>query len=108
MISAADSLPVIRQALLENRILWKKHALERMMERGISRKAVKRAVLDGAVIESYPDHYPVPSLLIAVLEPEPLHVVLAWDVKQRQCYIITAYQPDLDHFEPDFVTRRKI
>jgi len=32
------------------RILWKKHALERMMERGISRAQVKQAISQGSII----------------------------------------------------------
>lgn len=104
MTQTADYLRAVRQALSEGRILWKKHTLERMMERGISREAVKQAVLEGAVIENYPDDYPFPTLLIAIREPEPLHVVLAWNAMLRQCHIITAYRPDLEHFEADFIS----
>nr|VFJ97000.1 MAG: protein of unknown function (DUF4258) [Candidatus Kentron sp. LFY]VFK00511.1 MAG: protein of unknown function (DUF4258) [Candidatus Kentron sp. LFY] len=99
-------LPDIRRALIQGRMFWKKHALERMMERNISRHAVKQAILDGEIIEEYPADYPIPSMLMAVLEPEPLHVVLAWDGKRKTCHIITVYRPDLQYFEPDLVSRR--
>ncbi len=72
-------LPAIRRAIADGRVLWKKHALERMLERGISRQQVKQAVTTGGIIEQYPDDYPIPSLLMVVMKPEPLHVVLAWD-----------------------------
>ncbi|MEA3274298.1 MAG: DUF4258 domain-containing protein [Pseudomonadota bacterium] len=101
-----QTLTAIRAAVKEGRILWKRHALERMLERGISRTMVKRAILDGQVIETYPDDYPTPSLLICYLEPEPLHVVLAWDADGEDCHLVTAYRPDLEHFEPGFVRRR--
>jgi hypothetical protein len=68
-------------------------------------KKIKQAILDGQVIESYPDDYPLPSLLLCSLEPEPLHVVLAWNIGSGECHIITAYRPDLEHFEPGFVRR---
>ena len=67
---------------------------------------MKQTIVGGQVIETYPDDYPVPSLLICVLKPEPLHVLLAWDKKLGECHIITAYRPDLEHFEADFVHRR--
>jgi len=35
-------------------IEWHRHALERMMERGISRREVKDVLLTGEVIEEYP------------------------------------------------------
>ncbi|MBT8421388.1 MAG: DUF4258 domain-containing protein [Gammaproteobacteria bacterium] len=102
----AIHLPDIHQALLEGKTFWKKHALERMVERDISRDAVKQAILCGHIIERYPTDHPVPSVLIAVLEPEPLHVVLAWDEKRRECHIITVYRPDIQYFELDFITRK--
>lgn len=88
------------------RMLWKKHALERMIERGISRSHVKQAILQGSVIEYYPDDYPIPSLLLASLQPKPLHVVVAYDSEALQCHVITAYHPDLAHFQADLITRR--
>jgi hypothetical protein len=96
----------ICDAVNAGRVLWKKHALERMLERSISRNQVKNAMLQGAIIENYPDDNPIPGLLLAVNQPEALHVVLAYDATNEQCHIITAYRPDLTHFEVDLITRR--
>jgi hypothetical protein len=63
--------------------------------------------MNGEVIEVYPTDRPYPSCLILHLEPEPVHVVAAADPAARICHVITAYRPDLEHFEPDFRTRRK-
>ncbi len=76
------------------------------MERGISRTQVKQAILQGRIIEYYPDDYPIPSVLLATLQPNPLHVVVAYDADTLQCHIITAYHPDLAHFQADLTTRR--
>ena len=95
----------IQSAISEGNVLWKKHALERMMERGISRSRVKQAVLECNIIENYPNDYPVPSFLIATLIPDPLHVVASYDVSNGILYVITVYEPDLIHFESDYVTR---
>ena len=67
---------------------------------------LKSAILHGAIIENYPDDHPIPSILLAVNQPEALHVVLAYDAASEQCHIITAYRPDLTHFELDLITRR--
>ena len=37
----------------------------------------------------------------------PLHVVAAFDEEQGKVYVITAYEPSLEIFEPDFRTKRK-
>jgi len=88
-------------------IVWKKHALVRMMERGISREWVRQAILTGKVIEDYQFDKPFPSYLICSLSPDPLHVVTSYDEQNDRLYVITVYQPDLEHFESDYITRRK-
>jgi hypothetical protein len=40
-------------------------------------------------------------------ETEPMQVVVATDPAARICHVITAYRPDLEHFEADFKSRRK-
>lgn len=103
---SAVMLDAIQNAVNSGQILWKKHTLERMLERGISRHQVKLALLNGQLIESYPDDYPIPSVLLAAFLPEPLHVVVAFDELSRQCHVITAYRPDLNYFNADLITRR--
>lgn len=89
-------------------IVWRKHALQRIMERQIVRADVKKAITEGAVIETYTSDTPFPSLLIShVNYGSPLHVVVAVDQENSICYIITAYVPDEKYFESDFMTRRK-
>lgn len=97
----------LKTAIENGRIEWQKHALERMMERGVSREIVKSVLLTGEVIEDYPDDKPYPSaLFIGWHESEPFHVVSAFDSESGFCFIITAYKPDLEHFESDYKTRR--
>jgi hypothetical protein len=98
----------LRTAIGNGYIEWQRHALERMMERGISREAVKEILMNGIIIEDYPEDKPYPSaLFLGKIKGEPLHVVTAFDSSTGWCFIITAYRPDLEHFEPDFKTRRQ-
>jgi hypothetical protein len=94
--------------VIENRrIEWQRHALERMFERDISRQDVFHVLLTGEEIEDYSDDKPFPSaLLFGWKGNEPIHVVVALDSIGQQGYIITVYRPDLEHFNPDFRTRR--
>lgn len=85
--------------------IWRKHALERMLQRNISRNEVIHCALEGEEIESYSDDTPYPSSLILEIGEQPLHVVLAID--DEICYIITAYRPNSDEFEKDYKTRKK-
>ena len=91
-----------------NSIVWRRHALERMLERGISRAAVKQVIANAQVIEVYENDQPFPSqLLYAMVENIPLHAVVAYDITAKECYVVTAYSPTLEHFEYDFITRKK-
>ena len=99
---------IIKEIMSTGIVIWQKHALQRMMERRISRADVKKAIIDGFIIESYTNDKPLPSVLIAYVSPEKsLHAVTAFDVENKTCYVITAYYPDVNYFENDFITRRK-
>ena len=99
-------LEKISISIKEDKISWKKHALIRMFERGISRKEVKYAILNGEIIENYLDDYSFPSVLIAYVpeDDRPLHVVMAHS--DSYCYIITAYEPNNKRFEDNLKNRR--
>ena len=94
-------------AVRNGRIEWQIHALERMMKRGISTQIVKQVLLEGEMIEDYPDDKPFPTaLFLGWFQGEPFHVVTALDSLSGYCFVITVYRPDLNHFEPDYKTRR--
>ncbi len=79
-----------------------------MMERGITRDEVKRVLLEGELIEDYPEDKPFQSgLFLGWIDGKPLHVVASIDTQNKCCFIITVYRPDLEHFEQDYRTRKK-
>lgn len=101
-------LEAMRFAVQRGRIEWNRHALEKMAERGIIREEVKSVLLHGERIENYPKDYPLPSaLFLGRPNHRPLHVVAAFHAASGMAFIITAYEPDLDHFASDLKTRRK-
>jgi hypothetical protein len=90
-------------------IIFSQHAVQRMFERGIRTDAIRSVIESGEVIGDYPDDQPFPScLFLGLFEGKPIHVVIAIDTVSQQCYIITAYVPDLDIWHPDFRTKRLI
>jgi Domain of unknown function (DUF4258) len=98
----------LRAAARQERLEWQRHALERMVERGITRAEVREVLLGGERIEDYPGDRPLPSgLFLSWARGRPLHVVDAFDMANRTVAIITTYEPTLEYFEADFRTRRK-
>lgn len=69
------------------------HAAIRSKERGITTRDMEAAILNGEVIEEYPDDKPFPSCLICGHTPDgqPLHVVCSLAPVSD---IITFYFPD--------------
>jgi hypothetical protein len=89
------------------RLVFSGHAVRRMFERSIGRDEVAAVVASGEVISEYSDDTPFPSvLLLYIVGGRPLHVVVAEDAASGTCYIVTAYPPDLELWNPDFKTRR--
>src|SRR3990172_7215529 len=100
-------IAALRKAVRKGRIEWRKHALQRLAERGIPQKDVWEVLQSGERIEDYPDDTPYPSaLFLGFVAYKPLHAVATFDKINQISYIITAYEPSLEVFEKDYKTRR--
>ncbi len=96
------------QSLVKKRhVIWRRHALERLLERGLTRSKIFDALTTGELIEDYSADRHIPSGLVLGWQGNcPIHVVVARE-DDDSLAIITAYEPTLEHFETDFRTRRK-
>lgn len=83
------------------------HAAKRLEQRGITIKDITSCILSGEIIEQYPTDYPFPSCLILGLSVnrQYIHVVVGSDLETL--WIITAYLPDSQKWEPDLKTRKE-
>jgi hypothetical protein len=80
-----------------------------MILRNIKREEVEELLQSAEVIENYPLDFPFPSKLIfKMINNRPLHAVVAFSETDKLGIIVTLYEPDELHFEPDFKTRRKV
>ena len=88
----------LRKLCIPKNIRITLHAAKRLEQRRIFLKDVIACIMNGEIIEQYPDDYPYPSCLILgmSIEDKYLHVVL-----------ITAYFPSFDKWESDFKTRKE-
>lgn len=87
-------------------MVYRKHAIIRMFERGIRDEDIRSVLLSGEVIADYPNDTPYPSrLILGWVEKRPIHVLSA-QTEDNQTIIITAYHPDHKLWESDF--KRKL
>ena len=100
------TLDDIRKICSDDNIILSSHTKNRFIERNISYKDVYTAILNGEIIEEYPDDTPFPSCLIcAQTDSGYIHTVISTD--NTYIYIITAYRPSLDKWEKGFRSRKR-
>jgi len=96
----------LRKLCSEYKIKWTIHVLKRIRERKLTIEMAVNAVMNGDIIEQYPDDKPFPSCLILQIGyNKPIHVVVSTD--GEHVYFITAYAPNLIEWEDDYKTRRR-
>ncbi|MDD1736610.1 MAG: DUF4258 domain-containing protein [Methanothrix sp.] len=85
----------IQNQVLQEQFEITAHARERMAERGISTEDLIRLIINGEIIEDYPDDFPYPSaLILGYIMGAPIHIVAA---KGRNLVkIVTVYRADED------------
>jgi hypothetical protein len=82
------------------------HAFLRFRERKIIVKDVINAILNGEIIEQYPDDHPFPSCLVLGLSTKSLHLHIVCGIGGNKLWVITAYFPALESWENDYKTRK--
>ena len=90
------NLSKIRAAAKSDRTEWRRHALLRATERGITLEQALQVILEGEIIEEYPHAKPYPAcLMMAMIEPgKPLYVSVAYDPENDLLHIITVHWLD--------------
>ena len=89
-------------------IVFSDHAISQMFKRSISVDEIKQIIETGKIINEYPDDKPYPSfLLLGFANNRVIHLVLARNLSDDYCVVITAYEPSADIWERDFITKKK-
>jgi hypothetical protein len=89
-----------------SQVIFSRHAVERMFQRGISPEIISDLLQSGEIIAHYPEDRPYPSvLLLGFALHQPIHAVVARDPAKGACYLVTVYRPDPLLWGSDFKTR---
>lgn len=101
-------LQLVKRLCSEEKLRWTQHIFLRLVQRNISMADVQMAILNGELVEDYPDDLPYPScLILGYRGPDrALHVVCAPDTAGEELWLITAYVPDTNKWLDDLKTRR--
>ncbi len=83
------------------------HAAKRLEQRGITTSDIISCIVAGEIIEQYPDDYPFPSCLILGISVKKQYMHIVVGSNSETLWIVTAYYPDREKWEPDFKTRKE-
>ena len=93
----------IREAARVYKIRFQKHALQRASEKDVSFEDIRDVIINGDMIERYPNAFPLPKcLIVGMIKDEiPLYVSVAYDEKIERARVITVHWQDptkwIDH-----------
>jgi hypothetical protein len=95
---------LIQDKVLKREYSWRQHAIERSIERKIAEEGIAEVILNGEIIEEYPEDKYGPSCLIfgRTRQGRPIHVQCSLP---PEVWIITLYEPDPNEWL-DFSKRR--
>jgi len=102
------SLRFIRAHIQNKRYRLTKHATTVRLERGITIAELEQALLNGEIIERYPNDHPYPSCLVLgwLASGDPLHIVCSRGDVEPALRIVTLYEPEDALWESDYKTRK--
>jgi len=92
-----------------SKVLWSRHATVELVNDGLSRDHVERALARCELIEDYPaQHRPLPDCLVLgrLSDDQPVHAVIAVDIKSDRIFIVTVYLPSAERWNNDWRTRK--
>jgi len=97
----------LRKYYEEDTVLVTQHASDRFRQRNIKMKDIKSGIMNGDIIEQYPDAFPFPSCLILgyTIDKRPIHIVMSDEGSASK--IITAYIPTMEKWNNDFKKRKE-
>ena len=112
----ADKQAFIRRIVHENpqtpsldKVLWSRHAVQRLRQADLRRQQVEQSLADAEVIEEYPvQTRPLPDCLVLafIAQQTPIHAVVALDVPSDRILLVTVYRPTRERWQDDWKTRK--
>jgi len=105
----SETLQKVRRLVEEGVVRISEHGYDELADDGIHVREVISGLVNARLVEDYPDYPKGPCVLVLQtgLEDRPIHAV--WGIpkgRSRPAVLITAYRPDPEVWENDFLRRR--
>lgn len=99
----------IRDLISAGEVRISEHGYDELAEDGLTARELLAGVLEAVVVEEYPSYPKGPSVLLLQKDREgkPVHAV--WGIPRghdRPVVLVTAYRPDPERWDKEFLRRR--
>ncbi|TAJ24101.1 MAG: DUF4258 domain-containing protein [Nitrospirae bacterium] len=106
----SETFEQIQQLVQAGSVRISEHGYDEMVVDGILAREIIGGVAAGVVVEDYPDYPKGPCVLVLQQDRggHPVHVV--WGIPKNErspAVLVTAYRPDRERWEDDFLRRRQ-
>lgn len=100
----------IQKLIIKGEVRISEHGYDELSEDGLFAREVVEGIATAIIVEEYPNYPKGPSYLLLQKDREdnPIHVVWGFPKGYTSpVVLVTAYKPDPDLWEKDFIRRRK-
>ncbi len=106
----SETLEIIQKLVQEGLVRISEHGYDELAADDILVREVMDGIVDGVVVEDYPEYPKGPCVLVLQKDRnnQPVHVV--WGIPKghtKPAVLVTAYKPDQVFWEEGFLRRRK-
>ncbi len=101
------NIEIIKKCILQRKVVYTKHCLNRMNQRNILISDIKTGIENGKIIEYYYDDYPYPSCLVVGKNTNDRIIHIVCGFGESIVYFITAYYPDSSKWEKNMEIRKE-
>jgi hypothetical protein len=106
----SETFKKVIELIEKGEVIISNHGYDELAEDGLMVKEIIAGVMDGKVVEDYPEYAKGPCVLVLQRDGagNPIHVV--WGIPKNAsspAVLVTAYRPDRSIWTDDFMGRRK-